>query len=453
MNRINIEISVTRQNFLNRSVTWVRLFPPLLIIHLLLFFAFPSCVGPRVGEGPVPEKEEEQAPGMTETVPLVRVLVKKAQQSVKVVCDGGASIRGDFHRVVLQTFRDGGTFIFRVNEGRIAVYSGNKYILENSEVSIFPADGGRVYLGGYPYRGGFQFRVSGNRVITINIVGVDDYIKGVLPSEIGYLKDDQYQAYRAQAIAARTYALSKLEDKKSQMFDLTATIMDQVYTGMRGENPTSSSAVDETRGMVCLWNGEPIKAYYCACCGGHTADIRVGWFWKESYPYLFGIRDTVMGSNAESLCRKNRHFRWGEKWSGRDLTRMFKKTLPAELGVERNKVGKLKDVRIGGYARSGRIKELIIVTDRENFHVRGDRIRWVLMRNVDSGIILRSTLFKIQVFKKNGLVSAVHIRGGGNGHGVGMCQSGAIRMAELGYSAEEIIRHYYPGATIDYYYR
>jgi stage II sporulation protein D len=453
MNSRNIEISVAKKDCFNRAVTWVRYSRPLFIIYLSLFFAFHSCVGPRVGEGPVPEKEEERAAGITEIPPLVRVLVKKAQRSVKVGTDGGVSIRGGFYRVILESYTGGGTFIFRANEGRVAVYRGNKYITENTVVSIFPAGGGRVYLGGYPYRGGFQFRVLGNRVITINIVGVDDYIKGVLPSEIGYLADDQYQAYRAQAIAARTYALSKLKDKKNQMFDLTATVMDQVYTGMRGENPTSSNAVDETRGMVCFWNGEPIKAYYCACCGGHTADIRVGWFWKEWYPYLFGIRDTVMGYEAKSLCRKNRHFRWNEKWSGKELERMFKKTLPAELGVERSKIGRLKDIRIGSYARSGRVKELMIVTDRESFTVRGDRIRWVLMRDVDSGTILRSTLFKMKVIKKNGLVSALHIRGGGNGHGVGMCQAGAIRMAELGYSAEEILLHYYPGATIGYYYQ
>ncbi len=425
----------------------------ILFSYAIIFFLLYSCVGPGMPERPLPDEEPvipSAAPGEP---PLVRVLVGRASSRVRIIAQGGVSVGKGPAMVPLRSFREGGTFIFRSGAGVVAGYAGNKYLMEDEVLAIHPHGGGRVFLNGRPYRGGFILRLSGKGVIAINVLEVDDYIKGVLPAEIGYLDDSQYQAYRTQAIAARTYALSKLKEKKNRLFDLRATVMDQVYRGVKGEMPTASEAVEDTRGLVCLWKGKPARAYYCACCGGHTADIRVGWSWKESYPYLYGVRDTAGNNNPGSLCRYSSHFRWRESWTGRELERMFRETLPAELGVERSRVGRLRDIRIGGYARSGRVRKLMIYTDRGDFRVEGDRIRWVLMRDVGSGAILRSTLFKMKVFRKDGVVREVRIRGGGNGHGVGMCQAGVIRMAELGYAAEEILTHYYPGVNIDYYYR
>jgi stage II sporulation protein D len=94
------------------------------------------------------------------------------------------------------------------------------------------------------------------------------------------------------------------------------------------------------------------------------------------------------------------------------------------------------------------VKAIEIVTDRGRYRVEGDRIRWVLRPNPNSDAILKSTLFKMDVKRIKGKVSAVNLVGGGNGHGIGMCQSGAIAMAAAGYSAEEILRHYYPGIVI-----
>ena len=96
----------------------------------------------------------------------------------------------------------------------------------------------------------------------------------------------------------------------------------------------------------------------------------------------------------------------------------------------------------------GRVKEIEIVTDRKTFRVQGDRIRWVLRPDLGSGKILKSTMFKLDVKKSRGVVLRATATGGGNGHGVGLCQHGAIRMAELGYSGEEIIKHYYPGVDV-----
>ena len=92
------------------------------------------------------------------------------------------------------------------------------------------------------------------------------------------------------------------------------------------------------------------------------------------------------------------------------------------------------------------------MTDSGNYRVMGDRIRWVLRPDSPSGAILRSTLLKISVRREAGRVSELKVLGGGNGHGVGMCQSGAIQMSREGYAAEEIINHFYPGVSIEKYY-
>jgi stage II sporulation protein D len=90
----------------------------------------------------------------------------------------------------------------------------------------------------------------------------------------------------------------------------------------------------------------------------------------------------------------------------------------------------------------------VVVTDNGTYRIEGDRIRWVLRPGSPKGAILRSTLFKMEVNRRGGMVRSVSLKGGGNGHGIGMCQTGAIRMAELGFKAEQILEHYYPGISI-----
>jgi stage II sporulation protein D len=140
-------------------------------------------------------------------------------------------------------------------------------------------------------------------------------------------------------------------------------------------------------------------------------------------------------------------------WSGAALAGILRKTIPQELKVPAREVGKLANVRVTGTGPDGRAVGLEITTNRRNFEVQGDRIRWVMKPDPDSDAILKSTLFKIDVSIAGDRLAAVDMLGGGNGHGVGMCQAGAIRMAELGHSGEDIIQHYYPGSRIERLYR
>lgn len=405
---------------------------------------------PVVVQPPPPEPEPEI---VLAAPPVVRVLILDSRPSIKVRLSSAFTIGVSNGDEPLARMERGGDFVVKASGGEAVLVQGNRRIVSSEALVVAPEEGGRVSVGGKPYRGAMRFAAGKGGVSAVNVLDIDEYVKGVLPSEIGHLKPEQFEAYRAQSIAARTYALSKLAEKTGGRYDLNATVADQVYSGFAGENEAASRAVDGTRGLVCTFLGEPIKAYYCSCCGGHTADIRIGWPWKTPYPYLCGVRDTVPELPGESLCRGSRHFRWRTRWSAASLSSVLRKTVPRELRVSSRAVGKLTGLRALGVAPDGRVTGIEIETDRETFVVQGDRIRWVLKPDPASEAILKSTLFRMEVSLAGDRISAVDLLGGGNGHGIGMCQTGAIRMAELGYAGEDIIAHYYPGARIARLYR
>ncbi len=384
---------------------------------------------------------------------LVRVLILDTKGKISVEA-GSANVacRQSDNTITDGYFLDGPMVVSRYGRELRVSKKGRGFpgtpilIIRPEKASGFKIDGER-------YRGTLMLQCgTSDNILAINVVEIDDYLKGVLPSEIGYLKEGQYEAFRVQAIASRSYALSKLEEKKGELFDLRATIMDQVYKGIDGEHPEASRAVEESRGIVALWNGNSIKAYYSSCCGGYTADIRIGWPWKAEFPYLYGNRDAAT-TKGKSFCSDSRHFRWEHHWEGRDLLKILRKSLPAELGSRVASFSRLIDIRVTGVSKSGRVKGLRITTDNGSYDITGDRIRWVLRPVSANGPILKSTLFKMKVQRGSGRVLSVDLKGGGNGHGTGMCQTGAIRMAELGYSADEILLHYYPGVTIKRIYQ
>jgi len=409
-----------------------------------------SCAAPDKGAYPPVETLPEtriDLPG-GDDVPVVRVLVLETEDRIRIDIPAGQVAAKSADGQTIGRFEVSGTLALSKTKNGLRLKQRNRPVHEAPILEIRPTGDSGFTIEDTPYRGRLLLRRQGGKKIqAINVIEIDDYLKGVLPSEIGYLKEGQYEAYKVQAIASRSYALSKLEEKKNEPYDMRATIMDQVYKGIQGENRIASEAVEKTRGVVGVWDGEPIRAFYSACCGGHTSDIRVGWPWKAHYPYLYGRRDAG-GEGGTSYCSASRHFRWEVVWSGSDLSRITSKTLPAELGGRVSPFNVIRDIRVTGHASSGRVKAVEIVTESGTHRVEGDRIRWVLRPDSSKGPILRSTLFKIEVSRGGGRVKKVRLKGGGNGHGVGMCQSGAIGMATEGFSAERILDHYYPGVSL-----
>lgn len=145
-----------------------------------------------------------------------------------------------------------------------------------------------------PYRGKIEvFANTHGAVTVVNVIGLEDYVRGVVPNELSY---PALEALKAQAIAARTYALKNRGQFSSEGFDLLPTTRSQVYRGLSSEMPLTTRAVDETRGIIATYNGEPINALYTSTCGGRTEDA--GNIFNEAIPYLRGRECAVEGKAA-----------------------------------------------------------------------------------------------------------------------------------------------------------
>jgi len=160
---------------------------------------------------------------------------------------------------------------------------------EGASLYLIPANP-QSYLTyeGKSYRGIFIFRGSKRGTILINVLNLEEYLKGVVPGELSPFYFGEIEALKAQAIAARTYALKNLDQFGDLGFDLYATPQSQVYEGMSIEHPLSSRAVDETRGEVAVYDGKLINALYTSTCGGATENAEA-MFAGIPVPYLQSV--------------------------------------------------------------------------------------------------------------------------------------------------------------------
>lgn len=298
-------------------------------------------------------------------------------------------------------------------------------------------------LDGRRFRGEFAvFASGGGRLTVVNVIDLESYLRGVLPAEIGG-GAGRIEAVKAQAVAARSYTLAQMNRWRSRGFDLLATVEDQVYLGMGGERGDADRALRETCGIVALHSGRPIEAFYSSTCGGMTSAPEEVWG-RPPRPYLQAHRDAPH-KGEDAFCASSPYHRWHEEWKGAALEEILRTTLPAVLGAkDPDRWGRLKNISLKRRFESLRAAEVSIEFERKSFTVGGDRIRWILRRPGGEG--LRSALLlKIDVRHRKGRVSAVRISGAGFGHGVGLCQMGAIGMAKAGHDYARIIRFYYPG--------
>jgi len=284
----------------------------------------------------------------------------------------------------------------------------------------------------------------------MNMVMIEDYLKGVLPAEIGNRSQNEFEAAKAQAVAARTYAVWKLTDFRSNG-KLAPTIADQVYDGIDSEIPLLSKAVEGTRGEIMTYGGRAIAAYYHAVCGGRTSPVQAVWPEKPAASYLVGVGD-------KNYCKWAKTYSWTEEFELPVLKKNILKYFLENKKSGINDFDKILNITFipGPYNKTDSVAskeknqphfrrkmEMKISTPGGVFSERSDKIRWVLRRAANAGSILPSTMFIEQATYSNGELEKLTIRGRGNGHGVGMCQCGAIGQARIGKNYHEILKHYY----------
>lgn len=180
-----------------------------------------------------------------------------------------------------------------VNAGplrEVAVYKASAKLLGTPAPVSFGSDNQSstpVRFNGKPYRGRIEvFANERGSLTVVNVIGMEDYVRGVVPNELSPGGYPQIEALKAQAVAARTYAMKNKGQFSSQGFDLLPTTRSQVYRGFSSEHAMTNRAVAETAGMIATYKGEPIIAYYTSTCGGRTEDGEN--IFRDPLPYLRG---------------------------------------------------------------------------------------------------------------------------------------------------------------------
>lgn len=303
-----------------------------------------------------------------------------------------------------------------------SVFWSKKYLRVRQTTISLPAtitSGSFLKVNNCSYPGSLEV-LTNKRLL--NLVELEDYLKGVLPKEV----DPNWpeEALKAQAVVSRTYALKNINRHEKDGYNLCNTVHCQVYAGRCSANKQTDEAVEKTRKEVLTYKGELIQALFHGCCGGYTEEPENVWDWTTSVPYLI--------AHPDPYCQNYIHYNW--------QTEVPEVKIRKKLRSAGYSVSKITDIEIVGSNLSGRAKFLRIYSGRKKFLIKAAKFRLL----VDPWLI-RST--KIDEIVKSG--DKFIWRGHGWGHGVGMCQAGARAMAEKGYKYQDILRFYYPEAVLE----
>jgi stage II sporulation protein D len=306
---------------------------------------------------------------------------------------------------------------------------------------------GTVRVNGRTYRGIVEIVRGPDGITLVNRLPLESYLLGVVSAEMGRRNLAEFEALKAQAVVSRTYALRNLRRRVALGFDLHAGVADQVYAGTGSETPEGLEAVRSTRGMVLTYQGAPIDAFYYSTCGGQTAD-GVEAFRAASRPYLKSFPDVDEGGAA--YCRISPRYRWREEWTGDALLATLRHTLPEAAGVSSDRVAEVRDVWVVLRTGSGRVGRLAITLRSDQVMVDGPAVRRVL--RPASGDLLRSAAFTLTATAAGRGITRLVAEGSGAGHGVGLCQWGAVGRSRAGHDFQRILAAYYPGAALQRLY-
>jgi len=258
----------------------------------------------------------------------------------------------------------------------------------------------------------------GKGFLVINRVDIEEYVKGVVPAEVSSTWHPEM--LKAQAVAARTYALYQQMLSATREYDVAATVQDQVYRGKQGVDAGILRAVDETRGLVVTYQDAPIYAAFSSTAAGLTEDAMT--VWSKEYPYLKGVECPFDLMSP--------YYQWKSS---------FKiDALEQNLRQQGFSVGTIATMTPLSLSRGGRVATLRILHSGGELILRGEELRKAV-----GYTIIPSTQFAIESIGQEVVLS-----GFGAGHAVGMCQWGAKELAELGYPFSTILRYYYPGTEL-----
>lgn len=292
-------------------------------------------------------------------------------------------------------------------------------LVTGGPVRVKPIDGS-TRVNGKRYRGWVELRKKKNGLLlVINDLDLEEYLKGVISAEVP--PDWNIEVLKAQAVASRTYALYEKRRAGKRPYHVVATVMSQVYNGVNGEHKRAVQAERETKGLVLMYRGKVIPAFYHADCGGHTENAD-GMMWSVDAPYLKGVDCECQSIIKDGL--------WEKRISGSRVSDALRR--------EGYRVNDISDMSIAGITPAGRVKKVTIRSAHGTTTVPADTLRAVL-----GNTAIPSLFFELEMSEGEAVFS-----GRGRGHGVGLCQWGAKEMAGKGHNFISILSHYYPGTGL-----
>lgn len=375
--------------------------------------------------------------------PLVRVFLFTTSSDILVKSIG--SLQVEIHRgdsvVNLGLVRH--TLVIQQKQGKVVILDHNNKVTHEGSKEFFlkSINPYNVFeVKGFSYRGDFLVKATPEGLTVINYISLENYLRGVLPYEIPVSDRSTLEAIKAQAVAARTYTMKHMGQFDDLGFDMYPDQRDQMYQGTSRETFLSDLAVSETEGILLQYKNELAATYYHSTCGGKTAGIHEVWK-SEPVRYLSSRIDLM--PDQTKYCAKSSYSNWSQSWPLSQITRMIKNYLPSANVTEFPNFNRLKNISIKEKTESGRVKTLLIETDKGDIEVYGDKIRWLFRNKKNQDQILPSSLITQLKFS-----STVTIEGMGFGHGIGLCQFGALMRARRGESFTAILAHYYFNAEL-----
>jgi stage II sporulation protein D len=337
-----------------------------------------------------------------------------------------------------------------IKNGNTLSISGKKK--RYSEIIIHGDNRKSLLFHGIKYRGKIHLYCHGKYIYVVNYLPLEEYVMGVVPKEIGTGKKVTMEALKAQAVVARSYAIAMMGKHKNEGFDICNKTHCQVYGGKSAETYKSNLAVKKTKGEVLYSDGKVVAPYYHAYCGGWTATPNEAWPGAKYSKNFTSVRCDG--------CQKHNYY-WKKEFSESYFLKKLKKN-----GY---KLKQIRKIRVLKLSRSRRITALMLFGKGETIIISGQ-----VLRRIFGATSIKSTTFNIKLKKNSetsnnkgkydsiGRIIRLHsisdiikrrikskdrgtkilIDGKGYGHGVGLCQNGAIYYSKMGYSYKFILKKY-----------
>lgn len=338
-----------------------------------------------------------------------------------------------------------GTMSVSFRDGGVVISSERRYfdLPAPQEIEFVPQYPGTRFLwDDVPYQGNLSILITARGMTVINSLPTENYLQGVVPFEIPTGENEYRAAVFAQTVAARSYALYRLENPVSDEYDIRADERDQIYRGLARVTSLSESAIAETRGVIMARDARPVRVQYHSTCGG---PLEVSARNDSSY------RGQVVYdlSGQEYNCKISPFYRWVEIRDAKTVLKNLMASGRIDSLAYQSWIDNGFEMEMDITARSGagRVEALIIRVNGQPFAIDRD-IRQILAD--ETGKALSSSLFFLN--RSPAHADTFYIVGAGYGHGRGMCQWGAIGMALKGYAYRDVLNFYYPDLSPIQYY-